>query len=120
MVRRSELLLNFLKALSSNRYSDAERIISILERRMRSRGDWGRGYTTALRGLLSAKKAGDKHAFHLSLNDDPRRLKELRREFSSHSRAACHADFDRGYFAALKELVSTALKAHQAQKPSTV
>jgi len=120
MVKRSELLLNFLRALSSNRYSDAERIIGLVERRMRSKGDWGRGYVMALKGLLSAKRANDRHAFLLSLDEDPEHLKQLRREFSSHAKAICHADFDKGYFSALRELVSIALKVGQAQKPNNV
>ena len=122
MVRREELLLNFLTALSSSRYADAERIIGLLERRLRSKGEWGQGYLMALRGLLSARKANDRHAFRIDLDEDPKVLRELRREFGSHARAKCHADFDRGYFTALRELVSVALKARrsQAQNQSTV
>ena len=112
----------FLEALLSGRYAEAERQLSALARRLAKKGEWGEGYLSALRGLLDARRANDRHAFRLELVEDPGELRALRREFAAHAKARHHADFDRGYFSALKDLAFLALKRAraQAQEPKMV
>ena len=120
--RARELLQAFLESLLSGRYAEAERQLSALAKRLAKKGEWGEGYLSALRGLLDARRANDRHAFRLELVEDPEELKEFRKEFMAHAKARHHADFDRGYFSALKDLAFLALKRvrAQAQEPQTV
>ena len=120
--RARQLLESFVDALLSNRYADAERAMTGLRDRLAKKGEWGEGYIFALRGLLDAKRANDRHAFRLDALEDPKELRELRREFDAHAKARYHADFDRGYFSAMRDVMSVLMKKAraQAQKPQTV
>jgi len=107
-MRREELLAKFLSCLTSGRYAEAERTLGVLRKRLAKRGAWGEGYLMALEGLLNARRASDEVAFALTLEEDLGELKALRREFGSKARSL-HGDYDRGFFSALRELVSVAL-----------
>ncbi|RLI11760.1 hypothetical protein DRO33_03570 [Candidatus Bathyarchaeota archaeon] len=121
--KAKEALNAYLNALLSGRYAEAERALEVLGKRLKARGEWGEGYLHALKGLLEAKRANDKYAFNLDLGEDLKALRALRREFGAHAKAKYHADFDRGYFSALRDLISLAInlkqQASQARK-STV
>jgi len=109
-----DILRGFLQAFLSNRYAEAERAVEALEKRLRRRGEWGRGYLQALRGMLEAKRANDKYAFLPPPEADLKELRKLRREFSSHIKARGHADFDKGYFTAWRDLMSLLMEQKKA------
>ena len=105
-----EALKAFLISLSSGRYADAERALDSLVKRLEKRGEWGRGYLQALKGMLNARRTGDKHAFYLTLEEEAGELRRLRREFREHTRARGHTDYDKGFFSAWKDVISIALE----------
>jgi len=111
-----QALKAFLISLSSGRYAEAERALSSLMKRLEKKGEWGQGYLQALRGMLDARRTGDKQALLLSLDEEASELRRLRKEFREHTRAKGHTDYDRGFFSAWRDIVSIALELrHQAK-----
>ena len=111
-----EALKAFLVSFSAGRYAEAERALEALAKHLKRRGEWGRGYLQALKGMLEARRTGDKYAFLLNVEEEPKSLRALRREFSGHLKAKGHTDYDRGFFSAWRDLVSLALELkRQAQ-----
>ncbi len=111
-----EALRAFILSLTSGRYAEAERALNSLVKRLEKKGEWGRGYLQALRGMLNARKSGDKYAFSITLEEETSELKRLRREFRGHTRAKGHSDYDKGFFSAWRDVVSIALELRrQAQ-----
>ena len=121
-MKKKEALARFLQSLVAGRYADAERALEVLRKKITKKGDWGLGYLTALEGFLGAKRSGDQNAFMINLGEDLKELRALRREFSSHVKLSSHADYDKGFFAALRDLVSTALELRRqgSQQRNTV
>jgi len=109
-MRKEEALARFLQSLSSGRYAEAERAIQALRKKLAKKGEWGLGYITALEGLLGARRSGDQNAFMIDLGWDLKELRALRKEFGSHVKSSSHADYDKGFFSALRDLVSTAIR----------
>jgi len=55
--------------------------------------------------LLTAKSNNDKYLYLSKIENTPRKLKELRKEFAVHTTNKLHTEYDRGYFAALESYV---------------
>ena len=105
-----QALKAFLISLSSGRYADAERALGLLVKRLEKKGEWGQGYLQALKGMLDARRTGDRYAFLLTLEEEASELRRLRREFREHAKAKGHSDYDRGFFSAWKDVISIALE----------
>lgn len=66
----------------------------------------GRGYLKGLEGLLlTAKSNDDKYLYLSKIEKTHKKLRELRREFASHTTSNLHSDYDKGYFESLENFI---------------
>jgi hypothetical protein len=88
-------IIRFFQLVHVRNFKAAEIILHRIERNIR-KGEWQRGYFTALNGILVGLRSGDKRLFVNNMTNP----KEYREEFLRHSQSRFHADFDRGFFTA--------------------
>jgi len=97
------LAIEIFQLLVSKNLTEAGRKLEELKQiaRKSSSPDWGRGYISALDGMLVALRANDdRYVFISKINFDEKVVSELKKEFAANSASQTHDDFDRGYFTA--------------------
>ncbi len=77
----------------------------------------GKGFLKGLEGLLlTAKSNDDKYLYLAKIDKTPKKLKELRKEFTSHSKGNLHSDYDKGYFLSLESYVKRLERSNVPQE----
>lgn len=100
----------FLKALMRRDYAKAKSHIDKLEKIVGD-DEWGRGYSRAINGFLSALKDTDSDALVVQLIREPNNEKaqELLEHFESILQHEFRDDYEKGYYTAWKELLTAYL-----------
>jgi hypothetical protein len=102
----SEKTIPYLQAIAERRLKDSEEAFEKIRGAFGS-SQWDRGYVKALEGLLLTLKSNDTRYLYLQrMKLDDTTLKKLKEEFKKQSTHELHADYDRGYFAALTDYAS--------------
>lgn len=102
----SEKTIPYLQAIAERRLKDSEEAFEKI-RGAFGGSQWDRGYVKALEGLQFTLKSTDsRHLYLQRIKLDDKELKKLKEEFKKHSTHELHADYDRGYFAALTDYAS--------------
>ncbi|MBS7623121.1 hypothetical protein KEJ39_05535 [Candidatus Bathyarchaeota archaeon] len=97
----------YLRAIAERRLRDCEKELEQLRGAL-TNSEWNRGYLKALEGLLLTLKSNDGRYLYLQrLKMDDKTVRRLKEDFRKHSSSELHADYDRGYFAALTDYAST-------------
>jgi hypothetical protein len=97
----------YLCAIAERRLKDGEKELEQLRGALTD-SEWNRGYLKALEGLLLTLKSNDGRYLYLHrLRMDDKTVKRMKEEFKKHMSSEQHADYDRGYFAALTDYAST-------------
>jgi len=110
-----QLASAYLKAVAECRLKDSEKEFEQLRGAL-TNSEWNRGYLKALEGLLLTLRSNDNRYLYLQrVKLEDKMVKRLKEEFKRHSASELHADYDRGYFAALTDYASTL----EAVKPWT-
>ncbi len=101
-----QLLVTRFFQLTFNRdFAAAERILLTIKEKI-SRSEWGRGYTSALAGVLSAYRGrNDRYAFINRIGLNAENLARLEVEFQDKARDLIYSEFDRGFHSAWSDLV---------------
>ncbi len=102
----TEKTIPYLKAIAERRLKDSEEAFEKIRGAFGS-SQWEKGYVKALEGLLLTLKSNDGRYLYLQrIKLDDKALKKLKEEFKKQSTHELHADYDRGYFAALTDYAS--------------
>lgn len=110
-----QLVSAYLRAVAERRLKDSEKEFEQLRGTL-TNSEWNRGYLKALEGLLLTLRSNDNRYLYLQRAKlEDRTVKKLKEEFKRHSSSELHAEYDRGYFAALTDYASTL----EAVKPWT-
>lgn len=110
-----QLVSAYLRAVAERRLKDSEKEFEQLRGTL-TNSEWNRGYLKALEGLLLTLRSNDNRYLYLQrVKPEDRTVKKLKEEFKRHSSSELHAEYDRGYFAALTDYASTL----EAVKPWT-
>ena len=108
----------FFKAVIERRNADAEKELDTVRVTIAGTEN-GRGYLKALEGLLlTAKSNDDKYLYLSKIEKTQKKLRELRKEFSTHTTSALHTDYDKGYFQALENYIRSLERADLSQETS--
>ena len=98
----------FCTAVEGRRFTEAERVLQRIEEAVGRLGEGGRGYVDALRGIVSAKRAGDPQA--LVNRVDRGRLKKYIKEFGALSRDTLKTMYERGFYRAWRDYLKALSK----------
>lgn len=110
----------FYQAVIERRITDAERELDSIRITIPPT-ETGRGCLKALEGvLLSAKSSNDKYLYLSKIEKTPRKLKQLRKEFATHSKNRLHSPYDLGYFQALESFIRKLEQSGAPQEQATV
>jgi len=102
----SEIASGYLKAIAEQKPKDGEKEFEQLKNSL-GKSEWDKGYLKALEGLLLTLKSNDGRYLYLQRTKlDEKTVKKIKEEFKKHSKSELHADYDRGYFAALTDYAS--------------
>lgn len=100
----------FLRALMRGDYSKAKAHLDKLEKIVGD-DEWGRGYSKAINGFLSALSDNDTDALIVQLirNPDNEKAKKLLEHFENILQHEFRDDYEKGYYTAWKELLTAYL-----------
>lgn len=100
----------FLRALMRGDYSKAKAHLDKLEKIVGD-DEWGRGYSKAINGFLSALKDNDTDSLIVQLvrNPDNEKAQKLLEHFESILQHEFRDDYEKGYYTAWKELLTAYL-----------
>ncbi|USS40382.1 hypothetical protein NF865_08725 [Thermococcus aggregans] len=100
----------FLRALMRGDYAKAKSHLDKLEKIVGD-DEWGRGYSKAINGFLSALKDNDTDSLIVQLirNPDKEKAKKLLEHFESILQHEFRDDYEKGYYTAWKELLTAYL-----------
>ncbi|MDK2783916.1 MAG: hypothetical protein PWQ32_1505 [Thermococcaceae archaeon] len=100
----------FLRALMRGDYSKAKAHLDKLEKIVGD-DEWGRGYSKAINGFLSALSDNDTDALIVQLirNSDNEKAKKLLEHFENILQHEFRDDYEKGYYTAWKELLTAYL-----------
>jgi len=102
-----QLASAYLRAVAERRLKDGEKEFEQVRGAL-TNSEWNRGYLKALEGLLLTLRSNDNRYLYLQrVKLEDRTVKKLKEEFKRHSSSELHAEYDRGYFAALTDYAST-------------
>ncbi|WP_042697590.1 hypothetical protein [Thermococcus sp. PK] len=100
----------FLRALMRGDYTKAKAHLDKLEKIVGD-DEWGRGYSKAINGFLSALSDNDTDALIVQLirNPDNEKAKKLLEHFENILQHEFRDDYEKGYYTAWKELLTAYL-----------
>lgn len=100
----------FVRSLLRRDFSKARAHLDKLERIV-GEDEWGKGYSRAIEGFISALKdnEGDSLIFKLINEFDREKAKELLENFEGIASQEFRDDYERGYYTAWKELLTAYL-----------
>lgn len=107
----------FLRALMRGDFNKARSHLEKLEK-MVGNGEWGRGYSKAINGFISALKDNDSDALIVQLvkDIDYERAKQLLKHFEEILKHEFRDDFEKGYYTAWIEFLRAYLGVENAKK----
>ena len=107
----------FLRALMRGDFNKARSHLEKLEK-MVGNGEWGRGYSKAINGFISALKDNDSDALIVQLvkDIDYERAKQLLEHFEEILKHEFRDDFEKGYYTAWIEFLRAYLGVENAKK----
>ena len=109
----------FLQQVGQRAWTDAEKELDNI--RQKSDGEqWSRGYVKALEGLLLTFRTNDDKYIYLPrvlATATGEAVNALRIEFEQFSANDIHGEYDRGYFKALQDFLSSSPDQDQLQVP---
>ncbi|AEH24000.1 hypothetical protein [Pyrococcus yayanosii] len=106
----------FLRALLRRDFDKAKAHLDKLQKVVGD-DEWGRGYSKAINGFMSALKDGDSDALIVKLINEPNpdEIRKLLKRFEDIKTQEFRDDYERGYYTAWVEL----LQAYLSQKTLT-
>src|SRR5713226_370134 len=99
----------FLEHVEARAWTDAEKELDVI-RQKSDNSPWSRGYVKALEGLmLTYRNNDDKYIFlpKVLANRAEDTISNLRKEFSEFAANDMHGEYDRGYFKALDDYLTS-------------
>jgi hypothetical protein len=90
----------FYRLTLNRSFAEAERLLEKLSLNLR-KNEWGKGYLTALAGILAAARSkDDKYVFMNRIPREKRKLHEIVEEFKHRVESPVSSEFDKGFFSA--------------------
>jgi hypothetical protein len=111
----------FLQQVEDRAWTDAEKELDNI-RQKSDGGQWSRGYVKALEGLLLTFRGNDDKYIYLPRIvgiSPPEVVGELKDEFAQFSVSDIHGDYDRGFFKALEDYLSSVPISKQSALPQS-
>jgi len=111
------LVERFYRSTFNRNFAEAERLLGRIRARL-PKSDWGKGYITALEGVLATYKAkDDKYVFISKLPNDREQLLKAAEEFRLRKESQVSSEFDKGFFSAW-EYLAKMLAEGKISRPS--
>lgn len=106
----SIIVARYFQLITQRNFAEAERLLEKLKQQA-STTDWSKGYLSALEGMLIAQRSSDdRYALITKLELEPKKIADLRVDFTGRARNRLHEDYDRGFFAAWADYMRVLLK----------
>jgi hypothetical protein len=117
---KAAYVIRFFQLVTEKQVTEAERELLRIKEKI-ERTEWNHGYYRALQGMLISRRTNsDNPAFLTTLDTNNKRaLLDLKREFQEKVESRLYTDYDRGFFSAWADYVST-LKRMNFTPASTV
>lgn len=117
---KAAYVIRFFQLVTEKQVTEAERELLRIKEKI-ERTEWNHGYYRALQGMLISRRTNsDNPAFLTTLDTNNKRaLLDLKKEFQEKVENRLYTDYDRGYFSAWEDYVST-LKRMNFTPASTV
>lgn len=98
------LVERFFHSAFKRNFAEAERLLQRIRVRL-PKSEWGKGYLTALEGVLATcKSKDDKYAFLGKLPNSREGLLKVSQEFKLRTESQVSSEFDKGFFSAWEYL----------------
>ena len=105
---KAAYVIRFFQLVTEKQVTEAERELLRIKEKI-ERTEWNHGYYRALQGMLISRRTNsDNPAFLTTLDPNNKHvLLDLKREFQEKVESRLYTDYDRGYFSAWADYVST-------------
>ncbi|HVP41548.1 MAG TPA: hypothetical protein VMS95_06315 [Candidatus Krumholzibacteriaceae bacterium] len=105
---KAAYVIRFFQLVTEKQLTEAERELLRIKEKI-ERTEWNHGYYKALQGMLVAKRTNSDNPAFLTIIDpnNKRALLDLKKEFQEKVESRLYTDYDRGYFSAWTDYVST-------------
>jgi hypothetical protein len=106
---QKEAVTRFFQNLEARAWTDAEKELDSIRQNIQN-NPWNKGYVKALEGLLlTFRNPEDKYIFlpKILANPTENNIHNLKKEFDEFASNELHGEYDRGYFKALEEYLTS-------------